>query len=78
MLQLPTNGRRIFEVSFYNKEVRSLVKENRSHKIYEDQWADNQIYDVVALNEDHARLLTSKRYPLGDGFVINGIIKTNM
>ena len=49
MLQLPTNGQHIFEVSIYNKDVRTLVKENQSHKTYDDQWADNRIHDVVAL-----------------------------
>ena len=78
MLQLPTNGQRIYEISFYNKEVRSLVKENLSHEIFDDQWADNHIHDVVAKDEDHARRLAAERYPSVDGFVINGIIQTNL
>ena len=78
MLQLPTAGQRIFEISIYNKEVRSLVKENLSHKSFDDQWADNHIHDVVAIDEDDARRLTVERYPTGDGFVINGIIQTSL
>ena len=78
MLQLPTNGQRIYEVSFYNKEVRSLVKENLSHKFFDDQWADNHIHNVLASNEEHARMLTTELYPSGDGFVINRIVQTNL
>ena len=78
MLQLPINGQYIYEVSFYNKEVRSLVKENLSHKIFADQGADNHIYDVVAEDEDQARNLATERFPSIDGFVINGIVKTNL
>ena len=78
MLQLPTNGQRIYEVSFYNKEVRSLVKENLSHKIFDDQWADNHIHDIVAVNEEQARMIIAERYPSGDGFVINEIVQTNL
>ena len=78
MLQLPTSGQRVFEVSFYNRDVRSLVKENQSHKVYDDQWADNHIYDVIARDEDHALYLTAERYPLDDGFVINGVVQTKI
>ena len=75
MLQLPIKGQCIYEISFYNKDVRSLVKENQSHKAFEDQWADNHIHDVVALNEEHARSLAAERYPLDEGFVINSIVQ---
>lgn len=75
MLQLPLNGQRIYEVSFYNKDVRSLVKENQSHKIYDDQWADIHIHDVVAQDEEHARCLAVERYPSDEGFVINSIVQ---
>ncbi len=78
MLQLPTNGQFVFEVSIYNKDVRTLVKENQSHVIYDDQWADNHIHDVIALNEDHARRQIAERYPSDDGFVINGIVQTEI
>jgi len=78
MLQLPTKGQRIYEISFYNKEVRSLVKENLSHKTFDDQWADNHIHHIVARNEEHARLLTTDCYSSSDGFVINKIVQTKL
>ena len=73
MLHLPDNGRQIFEVSIYNKEVRALVKENQSHSYFDDFWADICIQDIIAQNEGEARKLISKRFPPEDGFVIQEI-----
>ena len=78
MLQQPTNGQQVFEVSFYNKEVRSLVKQNQSHLFFDDQWADRQVHDVVALNEKHARKLIFERFPADDGFIIEDIVLTEI
>lgn len=78
MLQVPTAGTRIFEVTIYNKEVRSLVKENQSHLFYDDQWADVRVHDVLAKNEDQARALIAERFPPDDGFVIGTIAPTSM
>ena len=78
MLQMPTNGQRVYEFSIYNKDVRSLVKNNKSHRLYDDQWADNHLYDVVAYNEEDARHLIIEQYPLDEGFVINDIVQTNL
>jgi len=78
MLQLPTKGQQVFEVSLYNKDVRSLVKENQSHLFFDDQWADNQLHDVVALDEDHARELICERFPPDDGFVIEDVVQTEI
>ncbi len=78
MLQQPTNGQQVFEISIYNKDVRSLVKQNLSHLFFNDQWADKQVHDVVALNENHARKLISERFPPDDGFVIEDIVLTQI
>ncbi|MEE8350916.1 MAG: hypothetical protein V3R37_01815 [Rhodospirillales bacterium] len=78
MLQVPTAGTQIFEVTIYNKEVRSLVKENQSHLFYDDQWADVRVHDVLAENEDQARALIAERFPPDDGFVIGTIVPTSM
>ncbi|MDA0305390.1 MAG: hypothetical protein O3B76_03785 [Proteobacteria bacterium] len=78
MLQVPTAGTQIFEVTIYNKEVRSLVKENQSHLFYDDQWADVRVHDVLAEDEDQARALIAERFPPDDGFVIDTIIPTSM
>lgn len=73
MHRTPTNIDRVFEVSIYNKEVRSLVKENQSHAFFDDQWADEQIRDVLAETADEARQVAKKRFPPDDGFVIASV-----
>ncbi len=78
MLQVPTAGTQIFEVTIYNREVRSLVKENQSHLFYDDQWADVRVHDVLAEDEDQARAIIAERFPPDDGFVIDTIIPTSM
>jgi len=78
MLHLPINGHQIFEVFLFNREVRSLVKENQSHDFFDDQWADVQIRDVTARDETHARQLIEERFPPGDGFVIEEVTRTEV
>ena len=70
MLQETTNGKKVFLVAVYNKEVRALVKENKSHSYFDDFWADIQKHDVCAKDETEARTLLAKRFPPDDGFVI--------
>ena len=73
MLHLPNAGQQVFEVSIYNRNVRTLVKENQSHHFFDDQWADVQIRAVVAPAEAEARKLINERFPPGDGFVIEEV-----
>lgn len=73
MLQMPTNGNKVFEVKIYNREVRSLVKENLSHTIFDDHWADVHVHDICAQNEEEARTVMMRRFPSEDGFVIENI-----
>ncbi|MBL6959132.1 MAG: hypothetical protein ISR52_09125 [Rhodospirillales bacterium] len=77
MLHLPSNGQKVFEVAIYNKVVRALVKENQSHTFFEDHWADVQLQDVHAKDEDEARDLVAERFPPADGFVIDHLNPTN-
>ena len=78
MLRSPINGNQVFEVSIYNKEVRSLVKENQSHSYFDDYWANSQIRDIMAKNESEARRLISERFPPDDGFVIESVRETHV
>ena len=66
-------NRRLYEVALYNKEVRALVKENRSHSLFDDQWADLQLRDVIAHDEGEARKIIAQRFPPEDGFVIEQV-----
>ena len=78
MLHLLTNGQQVFEVSIFNKAVRSLVKENRSHSYFDDYWADTQVRDVIAKNEIEARRLVTEQFPPDDGFVIESVSLTQV
>lgn len=69
------DGDKVFEVAIYNKDVRSLVKQNKSHKLFDDTWADSQIHDVVARTEGEAREAIAGRFPPRDGFVIEKVVK---
>ena len=74
MLLLPTNSRKVFRVAVYNRDVRSAVKNNQSHPIYGDRWADPQNQDVMASDKDEALCLIDSRYPSRDGFVIQQLL----
>lgn len=73
ILSLPNSGHKVYEVGLYNKDVRALVKQNKSHNYFDDQWADVQVRDVVARDEGEARALIAERFPPKDGFVIQDV-----
>ena len=73
----PRDGDSIYEVAIYNKEVRSLVKDNQSHNLFDDAWADRQVHDVAACDEDEAREKIARRFPPDDGFVIESVVETS-
>lgn len=77
MKRTPHNGDKVFEVSIYNREVRSLVKENQSHAFFDDHWADEQLRDVLAETEDQARKVVNERFPPDEGFVIASVTPCN-
>ena len=64
----------VFLVTIYNKAVRAMVKENRSHAFYSDLWADAHVQDIDADTEAEARAIAKHRYPPKDGFVIESIV----
>ena len=53
-----------------------MVKENQSHDLFEDYWADTQKHDVVASDEIEARRMVAERFTADDGFVIEGVVLT--
>ena len=73
MLYKPRQGEQLYEISLYNRVVRSLVKENQSHELYNDHWADSQRHDVVARDETEALRMISERFDTEDGFVIESV-----
>ena len=76
MLSRSIADQRVFEVSIYNEEVRSQVRDNQSHLYFDDQWADVRVRDVVAHDEAEARRLIAERFPPDDGFVITAVTPT--
>tara|TARA_A100000164_G_C21281187_1_gene484662 strand:+ start:67 stop:303 length:237 start_codon:yes stop_codon:yes gene_type:complete len=73
MLYKPRQGEQLYEISLYNRVVRSLVKENQSHELFNDHWADSQRHDVVARDETEALRMISERFDTEDGFVIESV-----
>jgi len=63
----------VYLVTVYNRAVRDLVKENRSHAHYSDLWADPHVQDVIATSAADARRKAAVRFPEKDGFVIESI-----
>ena len=75
MISPPIVGQDAFEVTVYNKDVRALVKDNRSHWYYDDHWADVHMQDIVALDETEARAEVIRRFPPEDGFVVERLVR---
>lgn len=73
VLQCPRPGHKNFEVELYNKEVRALVKQNRHHQQFSDEWADAHRQVVEAATADEARSQVADRYPEDQGFVISSV-----
>lgn len=61
-------------VTVYNKAVRALLKENRSHAFFSDLWADAHTQNVSAPSEADAHREAARRYPPEQGFVIERIV----
>jgi len=73
---MPAHGHYVFEVFIYNKDVRAMVKENRHHQYFDDQWADVHVRNVTARNESEAKSIISKRFPPEEGFVIQRVTES--
>lgn len=67
------DGQSAFEVRIYNQVVRELVKDNRHHEIFDDQWADGRCHGVFACSADEARNIVEQRYPADEGFVVEAV-----
>lgn len=63
----------VYLVTVYNKVVREMVKDNRSHSFYSDLWANAHVQDVCAADEEEARRKMAQRFPEKDGFVIEKV-----
>ncbi|MBL4693176.1 MAG: hypothetical protein JKY92_07595 [Magnetovibrio sp.] len=64
---------KFYLVTFYNKTVRALVKDNQTHPTYEDHWGTAHTQDVAAMTESEARSKLLQRFPAQEGFVIERV-----
>lgn len=78
MMQYAADGRRSYEISVYNREVRQAVKQNRAHSLLGDHWADTQFQDVMAADEAEARRLAALRFPADQGFVVEDLVPAHI
>ncbi len=72
-LYVPRDGCGKFSVAVYNKSVREIVKQNRSHHVYDDKWAEEKHMEVVADDAEAARQKVLGQYPESEGFVVTGV-----
>jgi hypothetical protein len=75
MLHLESSGVQVFQVALYNERVRALVGQRRRHRRFSSRWAEVQHRDVVAHDEEEARLLIAERFPPEDGFVVEAVAR---
>jgi hypothetical protein len=76
MLHLASSDVQVYEVAIYNERVRALVNQRRRHGRFSNRWAEVQVRDVVAHDEEEARLLIAERFPPEDGFVVEAIARS--
>ena len=65
-----------FEVAVYNAEVRQKVGDGMRHSRFNDDWADMQYIEIVAINEEQARAKFEEMHPSDQGFVIDDVMET--
>jgi hypothetical protein len=62
-----------YEIVIYNEAVRKLVKQGDRHRRYSDDWGDSHYIEFTADSEEQAVAKCRQKYPVEDGFVIEGI-----
>jgi len=65
-----------YEITIYNQKVRALVLEGESHKRYTDDWGDTHYIDFSAETKADAIAKCERKYPQGDGFVIEAVTES--
>jgi len=62
-----------FEVIVYNEQVRDKLRQGEHHRTFTDDWGDSHYIEIKASDEDAAMSKVRDKYPLEDGFIIEGI-----
>lgn len=74
-LNVPRDGCSKFSVAVYNAAVREAVKQNRTHHVYDDKWAERRHLEVVADTPEEARKRVVEQHPASEGFVVEDVEK---
>lgn len=72
-LYVPREGCCKFSVAVYNQTVREAVKQNKTHHVYDERWAEEKHMEVVADDAEGARTKVLQQYPASEGFVVTGV-----
>lgn len=59
-----------YEITLYNKAVREAVADGKSHRQYDDGWADQRFIQIEAHDSREARNIIHRRHPAHKGFVV--------
>ena len=70
MFKCSVKDNRVFEVKLYNKHVRALLKENKSHDFYSDYWGDVRNHSILASDESAALNIIDIKFPQSNGCVV--------
>tara|TARA_R110000772_G_C13208348_1_gene430741 strand:- start:46 stop:276 length:231 start_codon:yes stop_codon:yes gene_type:complete len=66
----------VYEIGVYNKYVREKVRAGEDPPVaLSAAWESTTLFEINALNEEHAGALAEVNWPKVQGFVIDGIIK---
>lgn len=63
-----------FEAAIFNQQVRDALANGERHRNLSDDWADTHYVEVVANDEQQARIKLSAKYPEDAGYVIEQVI----
>ncbi len=64
---------KLFEITIYNKDVRDVLLEGKSHPSFDDGWADQRFIQIEALDSNDARKAINLKYPKRNGFLITDV-----
>jgi hypothetical protein len=66
----------VYEIGVYNKYVREKIRNGGEPPVgLSAAWESTTLFELNALNEEHAGALAEVNWPKVQGFVIDGIIK---
>jgi hypothetical protein len=65
--------RHVYEVGVFNARVRKALAEGVRDVALRDEWADLHYFEILASDEQRARMKVERRYPAENGYVITEV-----